>query len=103
MRMGQLFLGMGREEDALAVYAAYQEEFPEGRRWDEAGFWAGRTLLSLDRDEEARETLRRVQAGTPLSYYAVLAGELLGEPFDPSIPAARDTLPFPALSPGGFG
>jgi soluble lytic murein transglycosylase len=102
MRMGQLFLGMGREEDALEIYLAYQEEFPEGRRWDEAGFWAGRTLLSLDREEEGRETLHRLQAGAPLSYYTVIAGELLGEPFAPGIPEARDTLPFPAFVQEGL-
>jgi soluble lytic murein transglycosylase len=102
MRMGQLLLNMGREEAALEVFMAYQVEFPEGRRWDEAGFWAGRTLLSLDRVEEGRETLHRIQAGTPLSYYAFLAGELLGEPFDPPIPEARDTLPFPAFLQRGL-
>jgi soluble lytic murein transglycosylase len=97
MKLAQLFLAMGREEEAVGVYSAYQEDFPEGRRWDEAGFWAGRTLLSLGREEEGRDVLRRVRVGTPLSYYAVLSGELLGEAFDPGIPEPRDSLPFPSF------
>lgn len=102
MRMGQLFLQMGRPEEALEIYLAYQEEFPEGRRWDEAGFWAGRTLLSLERTEEGREILQRLRVGSPLSYYSVISGDLLGEPFRPGIPDARDTLSFPALLQEGL-
>lgn len=57
----------------------------------------GRLLLSLDRDEEGRELLSKLRRDFPLSYYSVRAGELLGEPYDPPIPAPVDSLPFPAL------
>ncbi|MFH1764594.1 MAG: transglycosylase SLT domain-containing protein [Gemmatimonadota bacterium] len=88
MGMGQILLGMGRDIDALGVYSDYVRDFPEGRRWDEAAFWAGRLLLSLDRMEEGRELLNQLRRDYPISYYSVRAGELLGELYDPPIPAA---------------
>jgi len=100
--MGQLFLGMGREEAALKVYQAYLDEFPEGRRWDEAAFWAGRLLFSLDRTEEGEALLGRLMATNPLSYYTVRAGELLGVPYDPPIPDGPTTLPVPGLLEEGM-
>jgi len=102
MRMGQLLLGMGREEAALDVYGAYLSEFPEGRRWDEAAFWAGRLLLSLDRGVEGEDILARLMETHPLSYYAVRAGELMDVPYDPPIPGAPDTLPLPGLLEEGL-
>jgi len=97
MRMGQILMGSGRDDEALAVYSAYLNDFPEGRRWDEAAFWAGRLLLALDREEEGLEFLGRLRAEFPLSYYSIRAGELLGQPYDPSIPAANDPLPYPVF------
>ncbi len=79
MRMGQILLGMGRDTEALDVYSAYISDFPGGRRWDEAAFWAGRLLLSQDRVEEGRELLNQLRQDYPISYYSVRAGELLGE------------------------
>lgn len=95
MRMGQLFLAMDREEEALDVFLAYLDEFPDGRRWDEAAFWAGRTLSSLGREGEAREVFNRLRNGEPLSYYAIRAGEALEEPYDPPFAHAPDSLPLP--------
>jgi len=102
MLMGQLLLGMGREEAALEVYSAYLSDFPQGRRWDEAAFWAGRLLLSLDLGEEGGDLLNQLRQDHPLSYYSVRAGELLGEPYDPPIPAPADSLPFPAILQAGL-
>lgn len=102
MRMGQLLLGMGREEAALEAYSAYLDEFPGGRRWDEAAFWAGRLLFSLDRGEEGEALLVRLMATNLLSYYTVRAGELLGVPYDPPIPDGPDTPPDPALLKAGM-
>ena len=71
-------LGVGfRREEAVEVYSGYREEFPDGRRWDEAAFWGGHTLLSLDRPEEGREVLSELRRRTPLSFYAVQAGAAL--------------------------
>jgi soluble lytic murein transglycosylase len=97
MKMAQILLSLGREEEALEVLSAYRSEFPDGRRWDEATFWAGHTLLSLGRVEEGTQLLVQLQERVPLSYYTVQAGEILGASFDPSIPAPSDTLPFPSV------
>jgi soluble lytic murein transglycosylase len=102
MLMGQLLLGMGREEEALGVYSAYLSDFPQGRRWDEAAYWAGRLLLSLALDEEGRDLLNQLRQDHPISYYSVRAGELLGEPYDPPIPALSDSLPFPPFLQAGL-
>jgi soluble lytic murein transglycosylase len=95
MRLGQIHLSQGREEDAVEVFLSYLDAFPDGRRWDEAAFWAGRTLLSMGREDEGRELLGRLKRRFALSYYSVQAGILLGEPFDPAIPAAPQDGPLP--------
>lgn len=96
MRMGQLLLAAGREAEALRVYSDYLLDFPQGRRWDEAAFWAGRLLGASGRDAESRELLNRLRETYPLSYYAVRASDLLGEPFAPPIAVGGDP---PPLSP----
>jgi soluble lytic murein transglycosylase len=104
MRMGQILLSLGRADEAAAVYSDYLLMFPDGRRWDEAAFWAGRTLLTSGRVEEGEELLRRLLVRLPISYYSVLAGQLLGQPFDLEIPSgsrARD-LPLPPLLHAGL-
>ena len=96
MRLGMIYLIQGEAEEAVRVFEGYQSDFPDGRRWDEAGFWAGRTLLSLGRDEEGREVLEEIRTRLSLSYYSVMAGEVLGEGYAPAIPARPDSLPLPA-------
>ncbi len=98
MRMGQLLLGLEREEEAAEVYLAYMEAFPSGRRWDQAAFWAGRILRDAGREEEGEDLLRELRQRYLLSYYAVRAAQELGESYDPSRMLASpptDTLPFP--------
>jgi soluble lytic murein transglycosylase len=95
MRKGQLLLRLGREADAASEFSTYLEDFPGGRRWEEAAFWAGRTLLTLGREEEASGLLERVVRGSPFSYYAVQSCLLLEVPYAPSIESPADSLPFP--------
>ncbi len=95
MRIGQLLLGQDRLQDALDVYTSYMRDFPDGRRWDEAAFWAGRTLVRLDRGEEGQTIFASLRGRFPLTYYAVQAGSLTGDPFAPEIPDLPDTLPMP--------
>lgn len=102
MRLGQIHLSEGRSQESAAVFKGYLDDFPEGRRWDEAAFWAGRTLLSLGREEEGRELLNRVRARFALSYYSVMAGVILAEAYQPAIPARRDSLPYPGELEGGL-
>jgi soluble lytic murein transglycosylase len=102
MRMGQIHLSQGRDEDAVEVFLSYLDTFPDGRRWDEAAFWAGRTLLSLEREPEGRELLERLQRRIPLSYYSVQAGILLGDRYDPEIPDAPPHGPLPGSIADGL-
>lgn len=95
MRMAEIHRSSGRPEEAIAVYRAYLEDFPRGRRWEEVAFWAGHTLLELDRVKEAREILEELRGRSVLSYHAVVAGFLLEVPFDPPVELRGDTLPFP--------
>jgi soluble lytic murein transglycosylase len=97
MKMAQILLSLGREEEAVDAWSGYRGEFPEGRRWDEAAFWEGHTLLSLSRIEDGTDLFGELLRRFPLSYYAIQAGVLLGEGFDPSIPAPVDSLPFPSV------
>ena len=39
MRWGQIHLARGDLAAALEVFRRYLEEFPSGRRWEEAGYW----------------------------------------------------------------
>ena len=97
MKTGQILLSLGRQEEAVEVFSGYMLDFPDGRRWDEAAFWGGHTLLSMERAEEGREVFAELLRRVPLSFYAVQAGEILGEEYDPLIPASVDSLPFPAV------
>ncbi len=97
MKMGQILLSLGRQEEAVEVFSGYMGDFPDGRRWDEAAFWGGHTLLSLERIAEGREIFVELLRRVPLSFYAVQAGEILGEEFDLLIPTSVDSLPFPAV------
>jgi soluble lytic murein transglycosylase len=93
MRLGQIHLTRGRQEEAVGVYRAYLEAFPDGRRWDEAAFWAGRGLLSLGREEEGRAVLIQLKSRFALSYYALQSGALLGLAYDPEIPPSSSPPP----------
>ena len=66
-----------------------------GRRWDEAAYWAGHTLLSLGREEEGGDLLERLRGRFALSYYSVMAGVTLGMGYQPGIPVRSDPLSFP--------
>jgi soluble lytic murein transglycosylase len=94
---------LGREEEALEVYGAYLDEFPDGRRADEAAYWWGRTLIETGSELEGREVLLQIPRDHALSYYSVRAGELLGIPLDLEIPIPTDTLPFPSFLRDGLG
>ena len=93
MRLGQIHLQGKDERAAAAVFRSYLEDFPDGQRWDQAAYWAARSLGVLGRDDEAREYIDSIQERSALSYYAVLASDLLDEPFQPNLP------PGPVASP----
>ena len=81
MRSGQIYLGRSDREGAAGVFEGYLEDFPEGRRWQEASYWAGRMRLELGDSNGAEEHIRRIKTRDPVSYYAVIGADLLGESY----------------------
>lgn len=81
MRMAQIHLHRGDTARAVEVFQGYRADFPSGRRWSEATYWAGRLLLETGQEATGRELLETVRRQEPLSYYAVLAAEALEVPW----------------------
>jgi soluble lytic murein transglycosylase len=88
MRHGQLLLTLGRPAEALAVFEGYLQDFPRGRRWDEAAYWAARIRREGGDPDGAAPLLRRIRQEDPLGYHAVLADRLEGRPFEPELAAS---------------
>jgi soluble lytic murein transglycosylase len=97
MRLGQIHLQQNDEQAAAEVFRSYLEEFPNGQRWAEASYWAARSLGALGRDEDAQEYLGEIRNRDVMSYYGVLAFDLLQEPFRPDVPAGPAPAPRPWL------
>ncbi len=87
MRIGQIELARGRLHQASEVYHEYLRRFPEGRHWEEASYWAARTDLDLGDATGAHRLIAGIRRVEPISYYAVLGAQLLGEPFEVSVPS----------------
>ncbi len=85
MRLGQLHIGGGDHQQAAAIFEDYLADFPRGRRWQEAAYWAAWTRLRLGDRELAARHVALVTRGDPLSYYAFLGAELLGGDHDPEL------------------
>ena len=85
MRAGQIHLRRDRLEEAAEVFEAYLQDFPTGRRWQEAAYWAGRTHLEMGDTAAAERHLHHVLT-EPIEYYAVMAADLLDIPFAVDVP-----------------
>ena len=85
MRLGQMHLLSDDAEAAAHVFKGYLNDFPKGQRWEQAAYWAARSLEALDRGSEAGAYLDLIKAESPISYYGVLVSERSGEPFDPTV------------------
>ena len=86
MRWGQLHLRRGELGAALGVFQGYLEEFPGGRRWEEASYWGAQAAAALGDTAEARRLRARIQRVSPLSYYAFLSARTEGAAFSPDLP-----------------
>lgn len=95
MRSGQIHLGLGDLAEAARVFERYLEDFPDGRRWEEASYWAAWSRARLGETDAAREHVDRIRAGAPFSYYAVMGAELLGVPYEVELPEGE-----PVVEPG---
>ena len=85
MRSGQIHLRRANLAAAAEVFEQYLADFPTGRRWQEAAYWAGRTRMQLGDTVAATEHLRHVLT-QPVEYYAVMAADLLDVPFAVDVP-----------------
>jgi peptidoglycan lytic transglycosylase len=85
MRSGQIYLRRSDPAAAAEVFEAYLTDFPNGRRWQEAAYWAGRTRLELGDTVSGERHLRHVLS-QPVEYYAVMAADLLSVPFAVDVP-----------------
>lgn len=86
MRSGQIHLRRDNKRAAAEVFETYLTDFPTGRRWQEAAYWAGRTRLELGDTAEAHVHLGRAMREQQAEYYAVVAADLLGVPYEIDVP-----------------
>ncbi len=86
MRSGQIHLRLGHRGEAAEVYEAYLVDFPDGRRWPEAAYWAGRIHLELGDTATGRAHLERTVREQPVEYYSVMAADLLDVPYRIDVP-----------------
>ncbi|MCG6957896.1 MAG: transglycosylase SLT domain-containing protein [Gemmatimonadetes bacterium] len=94
MRTAQLELGKGLVSRSADVYRTYLKDFPEGRRWTEAAYWAARLDLELGDSLSARRLVDRIRRDEPVSYYAVVGADLFHESYDVDVPEGE-----PAVMP----
>ena len=85
MRWAQIHLAQGEVPAAREVYRGYLDEFPDGRRWEEASYWGARTADLAGDTEEARVLLVRLREESPLSYYTFLTDAQDGGSFSPDL------------------
>ena len=100
MRSGQIYLGRSDRVQAAGVFEGYLEDFPEGRRWQEASYWAGRMRMELGDTSAAEKHIRQIKTRDPVSYYAVIGAELLGELYTMNVSDADDAAIPPWLNRG---
>ncbi len=86
MRIGRIRLGEGQVRRASDVFGAYLKDFPDGRHWEEAAYWDARARLELGDTAEARRLVDRIRRVEPVSYYAVMGADLVGDSFDVAVP-----------------
>ena len=94
MRTAQIELGKGLVSRSANVYRTYLRDFPDGRRWTEAAYWAARLDLELGDSAVARKLVDRIRREEPVSYYAVVGADLFHEPYDVEVPEGE-----PAMTP----
>ena len=95
MRWAQIHLARGEPEEAAEVFRSYLDEFPQGRRWEEASYWATHAARAAGDTTGNGELIARLLNESPVSYYAHIAAEVQGS----VIPLPVEQNPGPALPP----
>jgi soluble lytic murein transglycosylase len=81
MRLGGIAFGRGDFQGALREFEEYRRRFPSGRVYQQATFWAGRSLERMGNAAAARERYVETIRHDPLSYYAAQAADAIGARF----------------------
>lgn len=100
MRSAQIHLHRGDDAAALAAFRSYLDDFPSGRRWEEASYWSARILAASGDTAAARPLLERIRRDSPVSYYAVLGAQLEGRAYTLDLPTGPSDPPPAWLSRG---
>jgi len=88
MRRGQIQAQIGNPDEAIRTFEAYLTDFPQGRRWAEASFWAARLKLQQGDTAGAAALVERVREAEPYSYYAAESARLMGDEYVVAAPPA---------------
>lgn len=95
MRWAQIHISRGEHQEAAQLFADYLERYPNGRRWEEASYWAVRAARAAGDTAGTGDLLDRLHEESPLSYYAHLAAE--ANDAVPSLPLDAAAGPPPPL------
>ena len=81
MRLGGMAFLDGDHREAVRLYEDYLRSFPDGRRAEQALYWAARAYQALGEEDAAREKLEALRARDPISWYGLRAADLLEDGF----------------------
>ncbi|MGH7481532.1 MAG: transglycosylase SLT domain-containing protein [Longimicrobiales bacterium] len=93
MRLASMAIVDDRPRDALEIFERYRARYPNGRRYEQATYWAAKMYDRLGETQLARGRMRAVWEAAPIGYYGVRAADHLGGSLtdlvlEPSPPAA---------------
>ena len=95
MRWGQIHLGRGEAAAAAEVFRDYLDDFPSGRRWEEASYWAVQAARAAGDTAGTGNLLGRLLEESPLSYYAQVAAPAAGATALPNLQTGERPAPAP--------
>ncbi|HEX7120217.1 MAG TPA: transglycosylase SLT domain-containing protein [Longimicrobiales bacterium] len=81
MRLGGLAFVEEDYEGAASIFEEYRRLHPDGRRYQQATYWAAKCYEQLGQHGLVRERLREVRRADPISWYGLRAAEELDQDF----------------------
>lgn len=82
MRLGGIAFAEADYEGAVSIFEEYRRHHPNGRRYQQATYWAAKAYEQLGQADRARTRLREVHSHDPVTWYGFRAAEELGLSFD---------------------
>ncbi len=94
MRLAGIAMMQDDTRTALTIYEEYRSQFPDGRRIDQATYWAGRAYEMLGDTAHARQRFQQAARHDPVGYYGLAATTRLGDAYPTELSAgpATDTV-----------